>query len=302
MAPPRTAPIVDAGSSTGNTTDPTKGSTEGEIELETEEEDEEEYEDDDVDNDMDFMLARERGEEDEDEYESASEGLNGIDIEFEVLEEGEEVMDEDSDEDSDEDEDEEEEEEEGGETETELGAILDSAGTGRPVFVTREQIVRMLGTNGLRRLLARGGIAPFLGTGEDDSEEDDDFGYDPRVRTGTRSSRRTRSQVEFEKVPSETGRELMLSGTFGGNERREDNFTRKKKLASRLLRREMGLGSHGRQKARDGLLRQVIYPETAFSLIWTQKLILHGGIGLDPLLKSRHNYSLWSSLLLRPIL
>ena len=41
-------------------------------------------------------------------------------------------------------------------------------------------------------------------------------------------------------MPSEEGRKLMLSGTFGGNERDEDSFKRRKKLASRLVRREMG--------------------------------------------------------------
>jgi WD repeat-containing protein 23 len=262
--------MVDAGSSTGNTTDPDKASPESrvQIDLSTEDEEEVDRETIDDDDDMDFVPARERGEEDEDEYESASEGLSGIDIQFEVLEEGSEVMDEDSDGDE-EDDDEEEEEEEGAETETELGAILDRGGAGRPVFVTREQIARMLGTNGFRRLLARGGIAQFLGGGdeEDSEDEDDDFGFDPRMPgRGTRSSRRTRPQVDFEKVPSEEGRKLMLSGTFGGNERGEDSFKRKKKLASRLLRREMGLGSHGRQKARDGLLRQVRYFEISISL------------------------------------
>lgn len=222
------------------------------VELETEA-------DHDVDDDdMEFMPAHERSHEDDDDdsYESASEGLPGIDIEFEVLEEGEEIVGE---EDDDDDDDESEEEEEGAETETQFGALIDRGGGGRPVFVSRQQIAQLLGTNGLARLLARGagGIAPFLGQGGDsDDDEDDDF--DPRMSRRTRSSRRPpRQRVEFEKVPSEEGRKLMLSGTFGGNERAEDSFKRRKKLASRLMRREMGLGSYGRQKARDGLLRQV---------------------------------------------
>jgi WD repeat-containing protein 23 len=254
MPSPETAPIIDVGPSTGNTTDPARDSTEStsEADLGTDDDGEENEEEDD---DMDFLPARERDEEDEDEYESASEGLSGMDIEFEVLEDDEEFMEGDSDD----DEEENEEDEDGGGTETELGVILGRAGAGRPVFVTREQIARLLGTNGLRRLLTRGvgGIPPFGGRDDDDSEEDEAFGHDPRTRAGTRSSRRSRPQVDFEKVPSDTGRELMLSGTFGSNERREDRFARKKKLASRLLRREMGLGSQGRQKARDGLLRQV---------------------------------------------
>jgi WD repeat-containing protein 23 len=262
---------MDAGSSTGNTDDEQKytsppADTISERDLDDPrlgalDDIDETEEDEDDEDDMDFMPAFERrgdGDE-EDEYESASEGLSGIDIEFEVMTEESEVMGgEDEEEDEDEDEDGEGEETE---TETGLGAILNRAGGGRPVFVTREQIARMLGTNGLRRLLARGGggIASFLsGEDEEEEDEDDDFGFDRRMR-GMRSSRRPRVPVEFEKVPSEEGRKLMLSGTFGGNERGEDSFKRKRKLASRLLRREMGLGSYGRQKARDGLLRHVSF-------------------------------------------
>lgn len=242
-----------AGNTSDTTTRPDRRSNR--VELDTEDD----YDEDEED--MDFMPARERRGEDDDEdsYESASEGLSGIDIEFEVLEEGEQILDED-DVDDHEDSEIDEGEGDGAETETEFGAIIDRGGGGRPVFVSRQQIAQLLGTNGLRRLLARGagGIAPFLAGVEDsdeDEEEDDDF--DPRMGRRTRSSRRPRQQVEFEKVPSEEGRKLMLSGTFGGNERGEDSFKRRRKLASRLVRREMGLGSCGRQKARNGLLRQV---------------------------------------------
>ncbi|TID17157.1 wd repeat protein [Venturia nashicola] len=249
-------PTTAASNASDGATSPSRQSNR--VGLDTEEDHDEE------DDDMDFMPARERRHEDEEEesFESASEGLSGIDIEFQVLEEGEEILDDEDDDDEDSEDD--EEEEEGAGTETGLGATIDRAGGGRSVFVPREQIAQLLGTNGLRRLLARGagGIAPFLGGVEDDEDDDeDDDDFDPRMSRRTRSSRRPpRQPVEFEKVPSEAGRKLMLSGTFGWNERGEDSFKRRKKLASRLVRREMGLGGYGRQKARDGLLRQDLIP------------------------------------------
>lgn len=256
-SPPSTT--AAAGTAPDDATRPTGQSNR--VELGTEDNHDEE------DDDMEFMPASERrhDEEEEESYESASEGLSGIDIEFQVLEEGEEVLNEEEDDDDFDDEtdtEEDEEREEGAQTQTQTGfgaAVDRGGGGGRPGFVSREQIAQLLGTNGLRRLLARGagGIAPFLAV-EDDEDDEDDDDFDPRISRRTRSSKRLPNQpVEFEKVPSEEGRKLMLGGNFGGNERREDSFKRKKRLASRLMRREMALGSYGRQKARDGLLRQV---------------------------------------------
>lgn len=280
-SPGTTTSFIDAGSSTGNTTDlrSTTTATRAQLRDRVEIDSANDYDDDD--DDMDFVPARERREEDDDdEYESTSEGLSGIDIEFEILGEESEIMDEDDDDENDDDEDDDEDEDEdegdeGAETETELGSIIDRGGGGRPVFITREQIVRILGANGLRSLLASGGrlSAPFLGgrggdEDEEEEDEDDDFGFDPRTGRRTRRTRRPVQRMDFEKVPSEEGRKLMLSGKFGGNERGEDSLKRRKRLASRLSRREMGLGSHGRQKARNGLLRQVCQYKAFIGFHW----------------------------------
>jgi len=79
----------------------------------------------------------------------------------------------------------------------------------------------------------------------------------------------------FEKVPSEKGQQLMAEGTFGSNERPENSYEtpskdaddpydsfrrRKKKLAYRLMRRELGLGSFGRQRTETKLLSHDLIP------------------------------------------
>jgi len=74
----------------------------------------------------------------------------------------------------------------------------------------------------------------------------------------------------------------MASGTFGNNDRKEDTFKRKKKLASRLLRRELGLGAYGRQKARNGLLKQVCISN--LDLI-RESVFIDDGVGHDSFLK-----------------
>jgi WD repeat-containing protein 23 len=144
-------------------------------------------------------------------------------------------------------------------------------------LVTRDQIMRLLGHRGLRRILTAHGGGQYYAA--DDSEDEDE----------------ERGAVEFEKVPSEEGRQLMTSGTFGANERPLDSIKRKKRLASRLLRREMGLGSVGRQRARSGLLRQV--RRASFRQAHTNHCLGH-----DTVLESRHNHTLRIPMLLWPIL
>lgn len=118
--------------------------------------------------------------------------------------------------------------------------------------------MRLLGHRGLRRILsAHGGGRLFtedvsISMSGDGVQQDEDLYRIDRHARGW-----TNERVEFEKVPSDVGRALMTSGTFGANERPADSIDRKKKLASRLLRRELGLGSTGRQRARSGLLKQV---------------------------------------------
>ena len=98
-------------------------------------------------------------------------------------------------------------------------------------------------------MLARGG-------GSFDDSDSDDGVYRSWSRRALRRGA-NRERAEFEKVPSDQGRGLMITGTFGSNERVGDRISRKKKLAHRLLRRELGLGSWGQQRARNAVMKQV---------------------------------------------
>ena len=59
----------------------------------------------------------------------------------------------------------------------------------------------------------------------------------------------------------------MNTGTFGANPRSEDTIKRKKKLAYNLMRRELGLGSDGRQKNANRVLKQGMIPESVADTI-----------------------------------
>lgn len=219
----------------------------------------------------------------------AAENLSGFDIEVEITE-GED--DEEAQEGSGDDDDEEGEDE--------------GLGAQRPIYstatakvtpfrlltdiVSREQVLQLLGRSGIRQLFATGGFTTlgaryrgglFADDDEDEDEDDDDddnedededdegseyaraTGYDP---VGPRR-RRKRGRAVFEKVPSDTGRELMNTGTFGSENRPTDNITRKKKLAYNVMQRELGLGSDGRQRNANRLMRQGMIPESAADTI-----------------------------------
>lgn len=107
---------------------------------------------------------------------------------------------------------------------------------------------------------------------EEEEEEDDDdsepgTGYDPAGPGGSRRRRRARGIAAYEKVPSEQGQELMNGGTFGSNTRKEDTVQRKKRLAYNIMRRELGLGSEGRQKNATQLMKQDMIPESVADTI-----------------------------------
>jgi DDB1- and CUL4-associated factor 11 len=67
----------------------------------------------------------------------------------------------------------------------------------------------------------------------------------------------------FPKVPSDEGTELMNSGTFGSNEEDSINMSergsmgKKKKLARRILDRELAIDSHAKQRLNQRLMAQV---------------------------------------------
>jgi len=95
----------------------------------------------------------------------------------------------------------------------------------------------------------------------DDDDEDEDAEFNPMW--GRRRRRPTLDPDRFPKVPSDKGTELMNSGTFGSNEVQaissgdRNGIGKKKKLARRILDRELATESHAKQKANQRLMAQV---------------------------------------------
>ena len=194
--------------------------------------------------------------------------LGGVEIAFEYTDDnGEDDDEEDENEEDDEDEDEEDEEDEEEEEDDDLPR--------RPVMITRDQIMQLLGHAGLGRIFAadftqRSSLRRRRLDEDDEDEGDSDTGtgYDPVGPTGTSRRRRgPRGRDLLEKVPSEQGKELMQTGTFGSNPRSEDTLKRKKRLAYNIMRRELGAGSDGRQKNATRLLKQDMIPESVADTI-----------------------------------
>lgn len=127
-------------------------------------------------------------------------------------------------------------------------------------LVTQSQLLRFLNRSGWRRIFQ-------AADGDDDRraerlavEADDDD--DEYVPSRNRRRRPRRGQDAFPKVPSDIGRELMDSGNFGTNERPLNSIERRKKLAARILRRELGLESPGKDKCANKLAAQELIPSS----------------------------------------
>jgi len=109
-----------------------------------------------------------------------------------------------------------------------------------------------------RRLLASGQIGRLLNitrAGGVNMDESEDERYDLRF-----NRRRRPDPNRFPKIPSEMGMELMNSGIFGLNEAENvdvgDNV-RRKRLARRILDRELATGDYVHQKLNQRLMAQV---------------------------------------------
>ena len=120
-------------------------------------------------------------------------------------------------------------------------------------IVTRSQVLRLFTQGGLQGLFGGGEV--LEAEQQDDDEDDPD--YYPRGM----GRRFRRNRADFPKVPSDEGRELMESGSFGTNER-DDHIIRKKKLASSIMRRELGLGSPGKERSTNKLAAQGLIPSS----------------------------------------
>ncbi|KAF2709451.1 WD40 repeat-like protein [Pleomassaria siparia CBS 279.74] len=211
----------------------------------------------DEDDDTEYMPALGDSEDDEEgnlSYHDAAESLGiPLDVAIEYEEEDEDDEDADADED-------------------EQLEVSGAAHRG-PIYITRDQIMQLLGHEGIGRIFAstyaaraslnRNPRAPEV---EDDEEEDEgppSNGYDPILP----QRRRNRGKEAFQKVPSEAGQTLMDTGNFGSSSRSEDTIKRKKKLVYNLMRRELGLGSNGRQKNANRVMKQDMIPESVADTI-----------------------------------
>jgi WD repeat-containing protein 23 len=108
--------------------------------------------------------------------------------------------------------------------------------------VSPAQVLSLLNAGGLRRILQTHGLlGGGLLAGDDD---DDEYGYG-----GYRFRRRRTAGHAFPKVPSENGRALMNSGSYGNNLNHVDEQKKRKKtLATKLMWRELGIGTPSNQK------------------------------------------------------
>jgi WD repeat-containing protein 23 len=122
-----------------------------------------------------------------------------------------------------------------------------------------------MGAARLLRILASSRLVGGLG-GHGLDDDDDDDGIQGWGFRGLR--RRARADPpdpnRFPKVPSKEGRELMDSGAFGRVEpvwtSVDVNQRKKKKLARRILDRELGLGNGVQRKINQGVMMQQMIP------------------------------------------
>lgn len=135
--------------------------------------------------------------------------------------------------------------------------------------MTQQQILRLLGQAGLRGLFANHTAERRRNAAADDDDEDEEgqdsfLGYQS---WGRRSRRPKKEGSGYPEVPSEEGRKLMESGTFGINERRQGTYGRRKKLAYRTMMRELGMGNSGSQKSVNKLTAQTLIPSSSADTI-----------------------------------
>ncbi|KAI9703290.1 MAG: hypothetical protein M1836_007856 [Candelina mexicana] len=184
-----------------------------------------------------------------DVYVDAEEDLGGVDIEFAMDEAANSAGDED----------------EGERTETEATATI--PGIARRVLpITPTQIRQLLGQYGLDRIYVQhAGAARGIPADADGGGLLGGFG-------GLGALRRRRpkpgSGNSYPKVPSEVGQKLMDSGEFGVNDGYKRNPKRRStKLFRKLLSRELGLESGGRERTANRRLVQGMIPSSTADTI-----------------------------------
>jgi WD repeat-containing protein 23 len=134
----------------------------------------------------------------------------------------------------------------------------------------RRQVMRLLANSEIGRLF-------HFATNDDDldaiDDDDGDSDYDEELNNSLFRRRRRRTRPDpnrFPKVPSDEGTELMNSGTFGSNEVQMTNSVNVpplKKLARRILDRELATEDYAHQKVNQRLMAQVRQPySSSFAL------------------------------------
>lgn len=146
---------------------------------------------------------------------------------------------------------------------TEPAAAATITPAAQPVQNNPQRIAR---TNALLELFRQGSFTRLLAgprglyvAADDDDDDDEPYG---RVRRRRRVPKPKRRMSDLYPVPSRKGLELMESGVFGVNERDTGQYIRKKKMAARIMRRELGLGSPGKERATRRLVSQSLIPES----------------------------------------
>ncbi|KAL8807383.1 MAG: hypothetical protein Q9182_000722 [Xanthomendoza sp. 2 TL-2023] len=186
------------------------------------------------------------------EFHDADDGLSGIEVEFSMNDNQDENADNN-----------------GPETETETETHDTRHAPNVPVQpplvqVTRSQIMRLFRQHGLQNLFRTHQTNTF-GNPLDDEDEDD--GYTAR---GSRRRRRRGQGIasNYPPIPSEEGRRLMGSGTFGENAFYEDKVRKRKdRLARRLIYRELGVHQDSPGRANKLISQGLIPSSNADSII-----------------------------------
>ncbi|KAI0142044.1 WD40-repeat-containing domain protein [Pestalotiopsis sp. NC0098] len=128
-----------------------------------------------------------------------------------------------------------------------------------------QRVVRLIGNPRIaltqRQLLAmlRGSNLGHYLFDEDDDDEANPWGR-------RRRQQHSRDPNRFPAVPSEKGRELMNSGTFGATEQ-QTSLAARKRIARRILDREMGTGTPALRRASQGLMAQSMLPTSDAEMI-----------------------------------
>lgn len=129
--------------------------------------------------------------------------------------------------------------------------------------LTYGQLIQVLLRSG--RLRTAGGRQLGISSLFANDDDDDDDDYYPARRRGPQRQRRPHPPVDW--TPKPEGQALMESGTFGVNDRQNAQFRNRKKVAARIMQRELGLGSPGRERCHNRLVSQELLPSSNADMI-----------------------------------